>query len=184
MTTDPVSDERARAWRGVRRLLAVRVDNLGDVLMTTPALAAAAASAPGIEITLLGGSGASALAPHLPMVHDVMTARVPWVRHEDGAATVDDAALVARLAERCFDAAVVFTVCTQSALPAAVLCRLAGIPLRVECGTGDGFCPNVEDYVAGLHPRPAGGFPPGGHNLDFWRREAPAQLAFAAAHFA
>ena len=61
---------------------------------------------------------------------------------------------------------------------------LAGIPLRVECGTGDGFCPNVEDYVAGLHPRPAGGFPPGGHNLDFWRREAPAQLAFAAAHFA
>ncbi|HEX7686892.1 MAG TPA: glycosyl transferase, partial [Burkholderiaceae bacterium] len=131
MTTDPVSDERARAWRGVRRLLAVRVDNLGDVLMTTPALAAAAASAPGIEITLLGGSGASALAPHLPMVHDVMTARVPWVRHEDGAATVDDAALVARLAERCFDAAVVFTVCTQSALPAAVLCRLAGIPLRL-----------------------------------------------------
>jgi pimeloyl-ACP methyl ester carboxylesterase len=61
---------------------------------------------------------------------------------------------------------------------------LAGIPLRVDCGTGDGFCPNAQDYVAGLHPRPAGRFTPGGHNLDFWRREAPAQLAFAAAHFA
>ncbi|MGH1524915.1 alpha/beta hydrolase [Leifsonia sp. L25] len=61
---------------------------------------------------------------------------------------------------------------------------LAGIPLRVDCGTGDGFCPNVQDFVAGLHPRPAGGFTPGGHDLDYWRREAPAQLAFAASHFA
>lgn len=60
---------------------------------------------------------------------------------------------------------------------------LAGIPVRVDCGTGDGFCQNAQDYVAGLHPHPAGGFPPGGHNFDFWRREAPAQLAFAAAHF-
>jgi lipopolysaccharide heptosyltransferase II len=123
--------ERARAWRGVRRLLAVRVDNLGDVLMTTPALAAAAASVPGLRITLLGGPGAAALAPHLPMVHDVMTARVPWVRHEDGGGAIDDAPLLARLAAGRFDAAVVFTVCTQSALPAAMLCRLAGIPLRL-----------------------------------------------------
>src|SRR4051812_18693287 len=49
---------RAAVWRGVCRLLAVRVDNLGDVLMTTPALAAAAQSVPGIEITLLGGDSA------------------------------------------------------------------------------------------------------------------------------
>jgi hypothetical protein len=32
---------------------------------------------------------------------------------------------------RRFDAAVIFTVCTQSALPAALLCRMAGIPLRL-----------------------------------------------------
>jgi lipopolysaccharide heptosyltransferase II len=125
---------RAEAWRGVRRLLAVRVDNLGDLLMTTPALAAAAESVPGVEITLLANEGANVLAPHLPMVHDVITARVPWVRHEADAEddTGDqDRALLARLAERRFDAAVIFTVCTQSALPAATLCRLAGIPLRL-----------------------------------------------------
>jgi lipopolysaccharide heptosyltransferase II len=124
-------DQRHAAWRGVRRLIAVRVDNLGDVLMTTPALAAAAASSPGLEITLLGGPGAQSLAPHLPMVHDVVCARVPWVRHEDGGAADDELALVERLAVRRFDAAIVFTASTQSALPAAMLCKLAGIPLRL-----------------------------------------------------
>jgi lipopolysaccharide heptosyltransferase II len=122
---------RVAAWRGVRRLLAIRVDNLGDVLMTTPALAAAAESVPGLEITLLGSPSAVALAPHLAMVRDVMPARVSWVRHADGLAPEDDAGLVARIARGRFDAAVVFTVCTQSALPAAMLCRMAGIPLRL-----------------------------------------------------
>jgi lipopolysaccharide heptosyltransferase II len=123
--------DRVAAWRGVRRLLAVRVDNLGDVLMTTPALAAAAESLPGVEITLLGGPGAGALAPHLTMLRDVIATRVPWVGSEAGAGDVDEHALVARLAAARFDAAVIFTVCTQSALPAALLCRLAGIPLRL-----------------------------------------------------
>lgn len=35
------------------------------------------------------------------------------------------------LADGRFDAAIVFTSCTQSALPAALLCRQAGIPLRL-----------------------------------------------------
>jgi lipopolysaccharide heptosyltransferase II len=122
---------RADAWRNVRRLLAIRVDNLGDLLMTTPALAAASASVPGLAITLLGGPGSAAIAPHLPLVSDIVEARVPWVRHADGQPADDELALVARLAARRFDAAIVFTVCTQSALPAALLCRLAGIPLRL-----------------------------------------------------
>jgi len=123
------ASDRAAAWRGVRRLLAVRVDNLGDVLMTTPALAAASECLPGAEITLLGGPSAAALAPHLAMLHEVIATRVPWVPGD--VAPQDDHALLARLAAARFDAAVIFTVCTQSALPAAMLCRLAGIPLRL-----------------------------------------------------
>lgn len=119
------------AWNSVRRLLAVRLDNLGDVLMTTPALAVAEHAMPGLEITLLGGPAVAALAGHLPMVRDVITARVPWVRHEDGVVEDDAADLASRLAAGRFDAAVIFTTCTQSALPAALLCRLAGIPLRL-----------------------------------------------------
>ena len=34
--------EHTLAWRRARRILAVRLDNLGDVLMTTPALSALA----------------------------------------------------------------------------------------------------------------------------------------------
>jgi lipopolysaccharide heptosyltransferase II len=123
--------ERASVWRQIRRLLAVRMDNLGDVLMTTPALAAAAASVRGIEITLLGGPAAAALAAHLPMVQHVISARVPWVRHEGDVIADDESELIQRLHLENFDAAVIFTVCTQSALPAAMICRLARIPLRL-----------------------------------------------------
>jgi len=62
--------------------------------------------------------------------------------------------------------------------------RLDGIPVRVDCGTGDGFVPVVRSYVEGFTTRPAGGFEPGGHNDDYWRRIAPDQLAFFAEHLA
>ena len=42
-----------------------------------------------------------------------------------------DAALIAELKARAFDAAAIFTVYSQSPLPAAYLCYLAGIPLRL-----------------------------------------------------
>jgi ADP-heptose:LPS heptosyltransferase len=67
-------------------------------------------------------------------VDDVITFQAPWVK---GDAALPDSTLGAaerELIDRlsgAFDAAVIFTVCTQSALPAALLCRMAGIPLRL-----------------------------------------------------
>lgn len=55
---------------------------------------------------------------------------------------------------------------------------LAGVAVRIDCGTGDGFYPNDRDYAAGFSVHPAGGFEAGGHDPGFWRRLAPAQLAF------
>ncbi|RZT42480.1 lipopolysaccharide heptosyltransferase II [Cupriavidus agavae] len=122
-------------WEQARRVLCVRLDNMGDVLMTTPALQALADSLPGRELTLLTSRPCAALAPHLPMVADVMTWDAPWVRHDPqpGTREVSDgiAACAARLAARSFDAAVIFTVYSQSPLPAAILCCMAGIPLRL-----------------------------------------------------
>jgi lipopolysaccharide heptosyltransferase II len=136
MDADPMP--RAEAWRQVRRLLAVRLDNLGDLLMTTPALAALHESLPGVQLTLLGSPSALAAAPHLPMVDTVWSSAMPWTAQgwaQQRAATTPvgeaEKALVTRLARGGFDAAVIFTVCTQSALPAALLCRMAGIPLRL-----------------------------------------------------
>ena len=143
-------------WSGVRRLLAVRLDKLGDVLMTTPALAALAESLPDARLTLLASKGGVAAAVHVPAVHDLIAFEAPWVagfgKGKEAAASarapqnaleasdageshaslgLAEARLVDRLADARFDAAVIFTVCTQSALPAALLCRMAGIPLRL-----------------------------------------------------
>lgn len=125
-----------RRWRAARRVLAVRLDNLGDLLMTTPALAAIRESAPGMQLTLLASPSGAALAPVLPCVDAVLRFDAPWIKSGEAALAGEplgeaERRLIERLRAQAFDAAVIFTVCTQSALPAALLCRLAGIPLRL-----------------------------------------------------
>ena len=117
----------------VRRILCVRLDNLGDVLMTTPALHALRASATDRHITLLASRSGVALAPFLDDVDDVIEYDAPWVAHASSAVRtlVDDHRMQERLRRNSFDAAVIFTVYSQSPLPAAMLCYLAGIPRRL-----------------------------------------------------
>ncbi len=57
---------------------------------------------------------------------------------------------------------------------------LDGIAVRIDCGTGDPFYRDVEDYVAGFdHDADVtSSFEPGAHDRDFWRRVLPDQLAF------
>ena len=124
-----------RRWHKVRKLLAVRLDNLGDVLMTTPALSAIRQSLPGAHITLLASPSGAALQPFIDEVDEVITYAAPWMKGraaaQPHATAEDELAIVRRLAEEQFDAAVIFSCYTQSALPAALLCRQAGIPLRL-----------------------------------------------------
>jgi enterochelin esterase-like enzyme len=61
---------------------------------------------------------------------------------------------------------------------------LAGIPVRIDCGTSDPFHDATRDYVAGFPERPAGTFTDGGHDVGYWRSRAPAQLRFLARAFA
>ena len=49
----PLTVERRAAWANVRRILCVRLDNLGDLLMTTPALHAIKSAPSKPSITLL-----------------------------------------------------------------------------------------------------------------------------------
>ena len=55
-------------WASARNLLCIRLDNMGDVLMTTPAMKALRESAPGRRLTLLASASGTALAPHLDCV--------------------------------------------------------------------------------------------------------------------
>jgi lipopolysaccharide heptosyltransferase II len=109
----------------------VRLDALGDVLMCTPAMRALREAAPGRRLTLLTSPSGAAAAPFIPEVDDVIVHAAPWMKADVSASPDDLRDLAADLAARRFDAAVVFTTYTQSALPAALLCWLAGIPLRL-----------------------------------------------------
>lgn len=146
-------------WSGARRILCVRLDNMGDVLMTTPAMQALAESAPDRHIALLTSTPSALLAPHLPMVDEVIPWNAPWVRHDPAPSAADVAHLLpacARaLAARGFDAAVIFTVYSQSALPAAMLCCLAGIPLRLAHCRENPYA-LLSDWVAETEPDTAG----------------------------
>jgi lipopolysaccharide heptosyltransferase II len=128
----PLADSlRCEVWHKVARLLVVRLDNLGDLLMTTPAIAALHDGLPCARVTLLTSPAGAMLAPHLDDVDDVLVHDASWVSNAAPASPGVEQALIAELARREFDAAVIFTVCTQSALAAALLLRLAGIPLRL-----------------------------------------------------
>lgn len=119
-------------WEQAERVLCVRLDSVGDVLMTTPAIRAVRESRPGRRVTLLTSPAGAEAARLVPEIDDVAVYEAPWMKatppRADGAA---DRATVDRLRSRRFDAAIIFTVYSQSPLPAALLCRLADIPLRL-----------------------------------------------------
>ncbi|WP_204300776.1 HAD-IIIA family hydrolase [Actinoplanes campanulatus] len=112
--------------RAARTVLAVRSDSAGDVLVTGPAIRALAAGAD--RVVLLCGPRGRAAAELLPGVDEIVEWRLPWIDPEPG--PVDPAgmrALTDRLRAVGADEAVVFTSFHQSALPLALLLRMAGV---------------------------------------------------------
>lgn len=118
-------------WRRARRILCVRLDYLGDVLMSTPAIRALAQSLPGRHITLLTSPNGVAVSRYIPEIDDTIEYAAPWMKSSAAHEAAIDLAMVARLARGNYDAAVIFTVYSQNPLPTAMLCYLAGIPLRL-----------------------------------------------------
>jgi lipopolysaccharide heptosyltransferase II len=114
-------------WKPARRILCVRLDNMGDVLMSTPAMRALKEGRPDRSITLWTSSSGQAVAQLIPEIDDTLVAGVPWMKVPDADAGAT-ATMVEELRAGAFDAAVIFTVHSQSPLPAALMCHLAGIP--------------------------------------------------------
>jgi ADP-heptose:LPS heptosyltransferase len=107
-------------------VLVVRLDSEGDVLLTGPAIRAVAAGAR--EVTLLCGPRGRQAAELLPGVDRILVHRAPWIDPEpeplDRNATMT---LIGRLGALEIDQAIVFTSFHQSALPTALMLRLAGV---------------------------------------------------------
>jgi ADP-heptose:LPS heptosyltransferase len=108
-------------------VLAVRSDSLGDVLVTGPALRALRAG--GERLTLLCGPRGRAAAELLPAVDEVLCFHAPWIDPEPvPVRRTEIAGLVERVEALRVDRAVIFTSFHQSALPMALVLRLAGVP--------------------------------------------------------
>lgn len=117
-------------------VLAVRLDSAGDMLLTGPALRALAAGSH--RLTVLAGPLGAEAAEILPGVDDVTVWRCPWIAADPEPVDRSDVdAVVRNLRRRRVDAAVVFTSFHQSALPTALLLRLAGV--RVIAAISDDY---------------------------------------------
>ena len=121
----------ADPWTDAKNVLCIRLDSLGDVLLTTPAIRAVKESRAGRRVTLLTSPAGAEAAALVPEIDAIVRYQAPWMKTDrmraDRAA---DRALIDSLRSKRFDAVVIFTCYSQSPLPAALLCYLAEIPFR------------------------------------------------------
>ena len=67
-------------WQSVQRILCVRLDTLGDVLMTTPAIRALKESLPQSTLTLLTSPLGAEPTRLIPEIDEVIVYESPWVK--------------------------------------------------------------------------------------------------------
>ncbi|MDB4920740.1 glycosyltransferase family 9 protein [Mucilaginibacter sp.] len=118
------------SWQGCKNILCIRPDNMGDLLMTGPALRALKESL-NCKITVLTSSMAAGIARLMPGIDEVMIFDVPWVKNNVAAEAGAVENAVQEIRTRKFDAAVIFTVYSQNPLPTVMLAYLAGISKRL-----------------------------------------------------
>lgn len=118
-----------KEWVRARRVLVIRLDGMGDLLMTGPAIRALKAAGRDRAITALVSPAGAECARMTPGIDEVLVYEAPWMKGASSTAPVDRA-FIERLRTQHYDAAVIFTVFSQNPLPAALMCYLAEIPRR------------------------------------------------------
>lgn len=120
------------AWKSAKKLLCVRLDTIGDVLMTTPAIRALKESYQGRRILFLTSPSGAQAASLVPEIDEIVVYEAPWMKATPVRTSGSyDMKMIERLRRTDCDAAVIFTVYTQNPLPAALLCYLSDIRLRL-----------------------------------------------------
>src|SRR5687768_8635879 len=117
-------------WASCKKILCVRPDNMGDLLMSSPAISALKETF-GCSITVLTSSFAKGICRYIPEIDKVLVWDVPWVKGTEQITPEDFSRIINTVRQEAFDAAVIFTVFSQNPLPAALMLTLAGIPKRL-----------------------------------------------------
>lgn len=138
-------------WDTARDVLCVRLDQMGDVLMTTPALRAVRGTRRR-RVTLLTSSAGAVVARHIPEVSDIIVYDPPWMKHSVHRPDArEDLAIIETLRARRFDAGIIFNVFSQSPLSVALLLYLAEIPLRLALSRENPYA-LLTDWVPDTEP--------------------------------
>src|SRR5207245_9660357 len=66
-------------WQAARNVLLIRLDNLGDVLLMTPAFHAVKASLPSARLTLLASPVGAQVGLLNPDIDEVIVYQAPWM---------------------------------------------------------------------------------------------------------
>ncbi|TZF83697.1 glycosyltransferase family 9 protein [Pedobacter sp. BS3] len=117
-------------WENCKHILCIRPDNMGDLVMSSPAIRALKETF-GAKISVLTSSAAAGIAGFIPEIDDVIVYDLPWVKHRQHIDPDQFPSLITTLKNRQFDAAVMFSVYSQNILPTAMIPYFAGIPKRL-----------------------------------------------------
>src|SRR6266567_723180 len=136
--------------RPPRRVLLLRPDHIGDVLLTAPAIALLRAALPDARLTYLVGPWSAAAARRGPCVDEVRTLVFPGFTRHRTANFLSPYALLLREAQRLrhehFDLAIVLR---PDHWWGALLVLAAGIPIRV-----GGRTPETIPLLTSAYPSP------------------------------
>ena len=137
----------------VRRIVVLRLDNAGDVILAGPTIRALRLACPDAHLTLMASPVGSEAAELLPWLDAVVRWRAVW-QDANGSLGFDpdrEAASIEHLRSLHADAAIILTSFSQTPFAAGYACYLAGIPIRV--GHEESFGGGVLSHpVAGPAP--------------------------------
>ena len=119
-----------KSWADARNILCIRLDNMGDLLMSSPAIRALKETF-NSRITLLTSSMAAGIAGKINEIDEVISYDLPWIKANQTINPEHFFEIFQKLKSYKFDAAVIFTVYSQNPLPTAMLAYLSEIPLRL-----------------------------------------------------
>lgn len=116
-------------WHNCKKILCIRPDNVGDVILMTPVFRALKESISEVHITLLTSSVGKPITPFIPDIYETLIYDAPWIENDKiktSASKITN--VVKQLKKKKFDGAIILTNFSQNPLPIAMITYLASIP--------------------------------------------------------